>query len=293
MRYRALAQVVTRVSIIAAVKSPTKSSVAILGAGAMGSTIARGLLRVGWDVERITLAEPDGDRRRTLAGETGLVVVPTAAEAVTGADVVVVAVKPNVVPALLDEIAPAVAPSQLVVTLAAGVPLAVFERALPGVPVVRTMPNTPAAVEQAMTAYAAGSQVGDQHLVITREILSSVGEVVEVPEEALDAVTAVSGSGPAYLFLLAEAMIDAGVARGLQLEIATQLVHQTMRGAGLLLHSSGRSAAELRVQVTSPNGTTAAALDRFEQGGFRQLVAEAITAAALRSEELGREAAQA
>jgi len=237
------------------------------------------------------MCDPDEERRVAVSADTGLRVLPSAVDAVASADVIVVAVKPSIVRMLLAELAGAVTSNQLVITLAAGVPLVVFEAALPGVPVVRTMPNTPAAVEQAMTAYAGGRHVDERLLESAREILASIGEVVEVPESALDAVTAVSGSGPAYVFLLAEALTDAGIDQGLPEDVAQQLVNQTLRGAGLLLHDSNRSAAELRIQVTSPNGTTAAALERFEAGGFHSLVADAVSAARKRSQELGEEAA--
>ena len=172
-------------------------------------------------------------------------------------------------------------------SLAAGVPIATYEAALPGVPVVRVMPNTPAAVGMAMSAYAAGAHATDEHLAIADAILGSFGDAVQVEEPMLDAVTAVSGSGPAYVFLLAEAMEQAGVGLGLDPATATRLVEQTIAGAGKLLAGSSQTAEELRIAVTSPKGTTAAALGRFAEGGFNELVAEALQAAAARSVELG------
>ncbi len=189
---------------------------------------------------------------------------------------------------MLESVAALVHPDQLVLSLCAGVPISRFESALAGVPVVRVMPNTPAAVGMAMSAYARGAHTDDGHVAMCRQILTSFGDAVEVEEEMLDAVTAVSGSGPAYVFLLAEAMEQAGRSLGLDDEVATRLVQQTIAGAGKLLASSPQTAEELRIAVTSPKGTTAAALERFAAGGFMDLVNEALQAAAHRSVELGK-----
>jgi pyrroline-5-carboxylate reductase len=201
--------------------------------------------------------------------------------------VLVVAVKPKDVDALLSSIAPMVKADHLVLSLCAGVPIKRFEAALEGVPVVRAMPNTPAAVGMAMTAYAPGSHAGHEHLATCREILTAFGDAIRVEEPMLDAVTAVSGSGPAYVFLLAEAMEAAARDLGLDDEIARRLVQQTIAGSGAYLAESPMTAEQLRIAVTSPGGTTAAALQRFADGGFTGLVVEALRAAAARSVELG------
>lgn len=211
------------------------------------------------------------------------------AEAVVGTDVIVVAVKPQGIGDVLSQIAGSVKPTQLVISLVAGVPTSVFEAALPGIPIVRTMPNTPALVGEGAAAVAAGTLATQEHIGIAETILGAVGGVEQVDETQIDAVTGVSGSGPAYVFLLAEAMIEAGVAGGLERPVAANLVAQTIRGSGAMMIETGTDAALLRQQVTSPGGTTAAALERFEAGGFAELVAEAVRAATERSRELGEE----
>lgn len=257
----------------------------------MGSIIAHGLLRAGWEPESISVADKMPEAVDNLTAAAGVTGAASARDAVEGRSVVIIAVKPNNVIDLLGEIGPALSADQLVISIAAGVPIAVFERALPGIPIVRAMPNTPAALEEGMTAYATGSAAGDEQAAIAQEVLASIGKALRVTEEQLDAVTAVSGSGPAYVFLLAEAMTDAGVSLGLDSETATTLVNQTLRGAGMMLSVSDKDAAGLRVQVTSPGGTTAAALAVFEEGGLRNLVHDALQAAAARSIELGEAAA--
>lgn len=266
-------------------------SIAIIGTGAMGSIIARGLIRAGWEPSSISAADKFPDSVNTLAESAGVIAATSATEAVAGRDVVVIAVKPNNVVGLLTEIGPGLSKDQLVISIAAGVPIAVFERVIPGVPIVRAMPNTPASVEEGMTGYATGTAAGDAEAAVAHEVLSSIGVAVRVTEQQLDAVTAVSGSGPAYVFLLAEAMTHAGEELGLDNETATTLVNQTLRGAGMMLGLSDKDAAGLRVQVTSPNGTTAAALQVFEESGFRDVVDRALAAAAERSRELGAAAA--
>ena len=267
-----------------------RPSVAILGAGAMGKNLARGLLRSSWEPDEIVMADRFAEMAEEAERLTGITTLLDPAVAVEGRDVVVLAVKPNHVGDVLHAIAATVTTDQVVVSLAAGVPLKLLEAPLPGIPVVRTMPNTPAAVGRAMTAYCGGSYATDSSLDRASAVLAAVGEVLRVDEGDLDAVTAVSGSGPAYVFLLAEALIDAAVAEGLEESAAAQLVKQTLRGSGVLLHGSDKSASELRREVTSPGGTTAAALEVFETGGLRALVRDAVRAAAGRSRQLGDEA---
>jgi pyrroline-5-carboxylate reductase len=173
------------------------------------------------------------------------------------------------------------------VSIAAGVGIAAIEAAVPGRPVVRAMPNTPALVREGVAAVAGGTHATDSHVEAARRLLGAVGSVVVVPEAALDAVTGVSGSGPAYVFLLAEAMIEAGVLNGLPRDVASALVHGTIRGAGVMLTDSGETAEQLRAAVTSPGGTTAAALRVLEAGALRATVIDAISAATRRSRELG------
>ncbi len=267
-----------------------KPTVAILGAGTLGEILARGLRRAGWPTTDLVLAARRPERAREAEKRTGVTTVLDAAAAVRGRDVVVVVVKPKDVPALLEQIDGAVGPDQVLLSLAAGVPLRVFEEALPGIPVVRAMPNTPAAVDRGMTAYCAGAHADETALTRAAAVLGAVGETIRLTEDLLDAVTAVSGTGPAYVFLLAEAMTEAAIREGLPHDAAELLVHQTLRGAGLLLAVSGKSAFRLRGEVTSPGGTTAAAMHVLEEGGFRALMEDAIHAAVERSRELGRNA---
>lgn len=261
-------------------------TIAVIGVGAMGTAIVKGLEAAGWGRLDLRLADADGNRVRELAAEGHLAWTdPTLAA--ESAKVVVLAVKPADMPGLLATISPVVGPRHVVVSIAAGVRLATLEGALPGVPVVRAMPNTPALVGAAITAYAVGSQVAPDDADAAEAVLGAVGRVVRVEESALDAVTAVSGSGPAYVFLLVEALTEAGVAEGLPADVAQDLARQTVVGAGALLGADPTGAAELRRKVTSPKGTTEAAIHAFELGGFRRLVRDAVAAARRRSEELG------
>jgi pyrroline-5-carboxylate reductase len=264
-----------------------RPTVAVLGAGSMGEIFASGLLRAGWEPSDLALAVRREERARDLAHTTSAFTTRSLPEAAEGRDVLIVSVKPKDVPATLEAISPVVTVDQTVVSIAAGVPLATFEEALPGVPVVRAMPNTPAAVDQGMTAYTIGAAVDADHHERARMVLGAVGDTLELSEDLLDAVTAVSGTGPAYVFLLAESLIEAAIREGLPHHAAERLVHQTLRGSGELLAVSDKSAFRLRGEVTSPGGTTAAAMHVLENGGFRALVEDAVQAAAQRSRDLG------
>jgi pyrroline-5-carboxylate reductase len=200
---------------------------------------------------------------------------------------VVVAVKPKDVAALLASLVGVITTDQVVLSVAAGVPTSTFEMKLGEVAVVRAMPNTPALVGESVTGIAAGSHAGTAALEMAKTVLEAVGSVRLMDESLLDAVTAVSGTGPAYVFLLAEALTEAAIREGLPRDIAESFVNQTIRGAGRLLTDTGLSPFELRAQVTSPGGTTAAAVHVLEARGFRALVEDAVQAAAQRSRELG------
>jgi pyrroline-5-carboxylate reductase len=264
-----------------------KPSVGILGVGSMGEIFALGLLRAGWDPEDLALAVRRPERARETEFRTGVPTSLDAAEAVGGKRVIVIAVKPKDVPLLLEQIRDTVTADQVVVSLAAGVTIASFEHELPGIPIIRSMPNTPAAVDEGMTAYCGGSHADAAALADAAAVLGAVGDTIQLSEDLLDAVTAVSGTGPAYVFLLAEAMTEAAIREGLPHHAAERLVHQTLRGAGMLLSGSEKSAFRLRGEVTSPGGTTAAAMHVLEEGGFRALMEDAIQAATRRSRELG------
>lgn len=265
-------------------------SVAVLGAGSIGEILCRGLLRAGWDASQLVMAARRGERAREAEERTGVRTLLDPVAAAAGRDVVVVAVKPRDVPGLVDQMGGAITTGQVLVSVAAGVPVRTYEAAFPDVPVVRAMPNTPSMVDEGITAYCAGTHVTATALEKAIAALEAMGPVIELDEELMDAVTAVSGTGPAYLFLLAETLVEAAIREGLPHHAATRLVEQTLRGAGILLSQSERTPFELRAQVTSPGGTTAAAMHVLEQGGFRAVVEDAVRAAANRSRELGQRA---
>jgi pyrroline-5-carboxylate reductase len=260
---------------------------AVLGGGRMGEALVTGLRNAGWEPERLVIAEVDPARRRVLEERfPGVRVVPSPAWAVAEAELVVVAVKPADAPAALAASADALADGALVLSLAAGVPLAVLEAAAPNRPIVRAMPNAAALVGHGAAAIAPGQHATPAHLDTAEQVLGAVGTVVRLPEHHLDAVTALSGSGPAYVFLLAEALIEAGVLAGLTRDVADGLVRQTLLGAAALL-AGPETPEALRAAVTSPGGTTAAAVRILETRGFRGAVLDAVMAATERSRQLG------
>ncbi|GAA1741167.1 pyrroline-5-carboxylate reductase [Aeromicrobium alkaliterrae] len=262
------------------------STIAFLGAGVMGETILAAILRAGQSPADVRVAEKNAERADDLRQTHG-VTVTEALDAVTGADVVVVAVKPQDVPAVLADVAGAVSPSATVVSIAAGVRTATFEAALPaGTAVVRAMPNTPALVGEGMFGVSAGSSCTDAQVQAVADLLGTAGRVVVVDESLQDAVTAVSGSGPAYVFYLVEQMIAGGVEAGLDPATARTLATQTLLGAATLLDRSGDEPAELRRRVTSPGGTTAAAISTFDETGVADGLRAGVVAAARRSAEL-------
>ncbi|MEZ5174833.1 MAG: pyrroline-5-carboxylate reductase [Acidimicrobiia bacterium] len=268
-----------------------RPTVAILGAGSLGEILARGLLRAGWSTDDLILVTRRAERAEELQKETEIAATTSLVTGAEGRQVVVISVKPQDMPAVTSQIEPVLTTDQVVVSVAAGVALSTIEGALAdGQPVIRAMPNTPAAVDLGMTALAPGSHATKSHVDRATAVLGAVGSTIELPEDLLDAVTAVSGTGPAYVFLLAEAMIEAAIREGLPHHAAEQLVHQTIRGSGELLIQSDQSAFRLRGQVTSPGGTTAAALHVLEDGGFRALLEDAVRSAAQRSRELGQRA---
>jgi pyrroline-5-carboxylate reductase len=261
-------------------------TVAILGAGVMGEALLSGLLRAGRPAAELVITERRPERAAELVERYGVDVADNVA-AVQRADTVVIVVKPQDMPRLLDEIAPAVRPGQLVVSLAAGITSGYIEARLPdGVAVVRVMPNTPALVDEGMAAISPGSHCDESHLLEAEDLLRSTGKVIRVPEKQQDAVTAISGSGPAYVFYVVEAMIEAGVHLGLPRSTATDLVVQTLVGSAKLLRETGEHPVVLRERVTSPAGTTAAALRLLEDGKVRADFLAAIEAARDRSRAL-------
>lgn len=262
-------------------------SVGIVGCGRLGEAVLRGLLRSGvvapHDV-RVSVRRPE--HAEELAAEHGVRASTDNLEVAT-ADVVVLGLKPQVLRDALPPLGDAVRGDALVVSLAAGTTTATIDELLPSGPaIVRVMTNTPALVAAATTVVCAGPRAGDAHVERVLEMLRPLGDVRVLPESSIDAVTAVSGSGPAYVFLLAEALAEAGVRVGLEPDDAIALANGTVAGAGALLAAGDRSASELREQVTSPGGTTAAALQVLEQHGLRAAVLDAVEAAVARAREL-------
>lgn len=272
----------------------TFPTIAILGAGSMGRAILSGLVKPGVRVSGgIRVTNRTAVKAAELAGQPGVTAYATNDDteanrtAVAGAGIVLVAVKPAMVPELLNEIVDALAPGAIVVSVAAGVTVATFESLLPAsVSVVRSMPNTPAIVGRAVTGISAGTRSSDAELALVRELFETVGEVVEVPEEKLDALSTISGSGPAYVFYLIEQLTATAVAKGFSPEQAALLVNGTFLGAAELLVQSGERPAELRRRVTSPKGTTERAIQVLETGGLQELFDRATDAALARAKEL-------
>lgn len=263
--------------------------IAFLGAGNMAEALLKGLLRAGAaGPQEIVCAEPRSGRRQEIEQRHGVRAIASNREAAAGADVVLLSVKPQVIEAVLDEIAPEIGTSKLVVSIAAGVPIAAIAGRLPpGARIVRTMPNTPALAGAAATALAAGPGATAEDLLLAKRLFESVGTAVVVAEPLLDAVTGLSGSGPAFVYLFIEALADGGVKAGLPRAEALQLAAQTVLGAAKLVLESGEHPGRLKDQVTSPGGTTIAGVHALERAGFRGAVIDAVEAAARRSRELG------
>jgi pyrroline-5-carboxylate reductase len=261
-------------------------TVAIFGAGVMGETLLSGLLRAGRPAGELVITERRPERAAELEERYGVRALDNT-EAAAAADTLVLVVKPQDMAALLEEIAPHVHPDNLVVSLAAGITTSFLETRLPeGRAVVRVMPNTPALVDQGMAAVSGGSHCSAEQLREAEQLLAATGKVVEVPEKMQDAVTAISGSGPAYIFYVVEAMIEAGVVLGMPRATATDLVVQTLYGAATMIRETGQHPTVLREQVTSPGGTTAAALRVMDDHKVRAAFISAMEAAAMRSREL-------
>lgn len=265
--------------------------IAIIGAGNMARALVGGLIARGHDPARIRAADPDPAARAAIGEDFGIEATADNAEAVAGAGIVILAVKPAVVEPVTSAISGALDPECVLVSVAAGVPLSTLDRALgehrPGL--VRVMPNTPALRGVGATGLFADAECTSPQRDAARAVFESVGRVFEIDDESLmDAVTAVSGSGPAYFFALTEALAEAGRAAGLAPEVAEGLASQTAAGAGAMLADGDVGAAELRRRVTSPGGTTAAALEALAEGGLDRVVADAVAAAVRRGRELGR-----
>ena len=263
--------------------------IAVLGTGKIGEALIKGLCVSGWrKPEEIVATDIHPERLLAIKELCGVDTNESNRDAIKNAAVIVISVKPQDMPALIQEIGDLVTSEQTVLSVAAAVKTASIEKGLSAnVPVVRAMPNTPATVQEGMAGICAGAHADDKHMALAEEVLAHIGAVVRVHEDDMDAVTAVSGSGPAYFALLAEAMIEAGILLGLSREISTQLVVQTMFGTAKLLRDEHIHPVELRENVTSPGGTTIRAIRELERAGVRAAFLNAIQAAMERSRELG------
>ena len=266
--------------------------IAIIGAGSMGGAILSGLVASG-AAERIAVTNRTAAKAEALAGLPGVTSIALAdrpdgnLEAAASADIVLVGVKPAMVPDLLREIAPALREGAIVVSLAAGVTIATFEEILgPDAIVLRSMPNTPAVVGKAVTGLAAGTNATAEHVAVVRRLFETVGAVIEVPETQIDELSTISGSGPAYVFLLIENLTDAAVGKGFTREQARLMAEQTFIGASALLDATGEDPAELRRRVTSPKGTTERAIAVLQDAHLDDIFAAATDAALARAREL-------
>jgi pyrroline-5-carboxylate reductase len=261
--------------------------IAVLGGGVMGEALIIGFQRRLSPPPIVVVAEKRAERAAELVDRLG-VVIEEPARACSGADVVILVVKPQDIRSLVGDIASSIAPGSLVISIAAGITTELLEASMPLANVVRAMPNTPAKIESGVTGISAGARCSPEALDQARALLLSIGVVVEVPEALQDAVTAVSGSGPAYLFYLAEAMIDGACELGMPPETARTSVVHTLLGAARLLEASGEEPSALRAKVTSPGGTTAAAIRVLDADEVQRSVRAAIEAARDRSRELSQ-----
>ncbi len=264
--------------------------VAFVGTGKMGEALVSGLIRAGGRTsDEIMVTARREERARELVDRYGVQATLSNPDAVAWARTLVLTVKPQDMDILLDQIGEAVTPEHLVITFAAGIRTSFIEsRIASGVPVVRVMSNVPVLVDEAMSVISPGTAAEDKHLAVAQELLGSVGRVIRLPEVHQDAVTATSGSGPAYFALLCEAMIDGCILLGLSRDVATELIVQTMLGTAKMLRDTAMHPVELREMVTSPGGTTIAAIRHLEQAGVRAAFLNAIDAARQRSAELAK-----
>lgn len=268
----------------------TIERVALIGTGVMGGALLAALTSPAPTSREVVVVDAAPGRSAAVAAERGVRAAGSVAEAVDGAHVVLLAVKPKDVAAVLVEVGAALRPGALVITVAAGLPCAFYEARLPGrVPVVRVMPNTPATIGRGTSAIAAGAAAREEHMAAAESLLVGTGAVVRVAEKDLDAVTAISGSGPAYVFYVIDALAEAGVLLGLGRDVATTLATQTVLGSAALVAETGEHPAVLRERVSSPGGTTVAAIRRLDAAGVRAAFVDAAEAAWRRSGEMARE----
>ncbi|MBF0381159.1 MAG: pyrroline-5-carboxylate reductase [Magnetococcales bacterium] len=268
----------------------TNKTIAFIGGGNMAQALLKGLLDFGVVANKIKICEPNSQKQSQLSQQYGVTVSANSAAVVTGADVVLLAVKPGIVPLVLQEIASLLDKETLVISIAAGVSMAAMAQNLSsGQPIVRVMPNTPALIGAGVSVIFAKQDLPKPKLELARQIMSAVGDVDEVVDEGLlDGVTALSGSGPAYIYMVAEALSDGGVSCGLPRPLADKLAVKTLIGAARLIDESGEHPAVLKNQVTSPGGTTIAAVAQLERSGLRSALIDGVNAAWQRSVELSK-----
>ncbi|MFN7975693.1 MAG: pyrroline-5-carboxylate reductase [Acidobacteriota bacterium] len=263
--------------------------IAILGTGNMGEALLGGMLRAGlYPPDRVVATGTRQERIDEIRERWSVEATLDNRAAARGAGILLIAVKPQAMTGLLGEIELDVQPGSLVISIAAGIRTSTIARRLEGVPIIRAMPNTPVRVDEGATAIALGEGANDEHLAQARAIFDSVGKTVVVPERLLDAVTGLSGSGPAYIYMVIEALIDGGVKMGIPRQVATRLAEQTVLGAAKLVRETGLHPAILKDQVTTPGGTAIAAIHELEAHGLRPMLIAAVETATRRSSELAR-----
>jgi len=266
------------------------SRIAVIGSGAMGSALIRGALRAGvYSPQEIVAHDIDEQRLVALSEECGITTTPSLDDAVMGAETVLLAVKPQVISEVFEDLTPVIRTDQLVISIAAGVPTSRIEEALGNIPVIRVMPNTPCLVGASASALAPGRHATPEHMRVAMELFGAVGVAVEVPEDQLDAVTGLSGSGPAYVYLIIEALSDAGVRCGLPRDVSTSLAAETVLGAAKMVLETKEHPGRLKDQVASPGGTTIAGLHQLELHGVRGAIYDAVCAAVERARELSQQ----
>ena len=272
------------------VKAMDISKIAFIGGGAMGEAILAAVLNRGLsNPQAIWVSDAKEERRQHLKQAYGVSVTEINRDAAAKGDIIILAIKPQNLPEVMPELSGQIKPSQLILSIIAGARIDTLCKGLDHRQVVRVMPNTPAQIGEGISVWTATSEVTEPQKEQAKAILSTMGREIFMADEGyLDIATAVSGSGPAYFFLFVECLIEAAVRIGLAEDTAQELVLQTMLGSGQLLRKSGKPPAELRRMVTSPGGTTATALEQFENGNFKELVAKAVAAAYRRSQELGK-----
>ncbi len=267
--------------------NPTDLALGMIGGGAMGSALLRGLIRANlYGPKQVGLSEPDPAKAEALAQELGILVLPDNPSA-AAAGILILAIKPQVFEKVAGQLGGALPPDTVAVSIMAGIPLLALSAAFPERAVIRAMPNTPALVGAGITALCGNSLVTPEHHHQATAIFEAVGSVLWLPESQMDAVTALSGSGPGYVAVMIEALIDGGVGVGLSRPVATQLAIQTVLGTAMLLQQDNLHPALLKDRVTSPGGTTIAGIEALEQGSVRAALIGAVRAAWQRSQELG------